>query len=435
MGSRQSARSARVYTPRIARPFATGTSFRETGRVTMTQSPTDVLDEALDALLAAHDPATTPDVEFRGARYDAGLAWVHFPSGYGGLGLKPELNRHVEKRLRDAGARPADPTMFFMVLAGPTIVTHATDEQKRRFLRPMFTGEERWCQLFSEPGAGSDFAGLAARAVRDGDEWVVNGQKVWNTLAHLADWGMLVARTNPELPEHKGLTYFALDMHAPGVEVRPLRQITGEAEFNEVYLADARVPDGDRIGAEGEGWRASLTTLMNERSAIGGGSAGGAKPRRGGAANDAVAMWQRLPESERTGARKDELMRLWVRGEVGRLTNLRAAEAAKSGNPGPEMSVAKLEFAEFNKRLYSFCIDLMGADGMVGFDYTFRRPTDLDATGANRSLQHAFLRVRANSIEGGTSEIMRNILGEQVLGLPGDPRVDKDRPWSAVPRN
>jgi alkylation response protein AidB-like acyl-CoA dehydrogenase len=394
------------------------------------------VDAAVDALLADHDPGTESDVEFRGARYDAGLAWVHFPVGFGGLGLRPDLNRHIEKRLRDAGARPADPTSFFMQLAGPTIVTHGSDEQKRRFLRPMFTGEERWCQLFSEPGAGSDFAGLATKAVRDGDEWIVNGQKVWNTLAHLADWGMLVTRSNPDVPKHKGMTYFALDMHSPGVEVRPLRQITGEAEFNEVYLTDVRVPDANRIGAEGEGWRASLTTLMNERSAIGAGSAsGGGKPRRGGAANDAVEVWKHLADSERTAVRRDELMRLWVRGEVGRLTNLRAAEAAKAGNPGPEMSVAKLEFAEFNKLLYDFCIDLLGMDGQVGYDYTFRRPTELDATGAAKGLQYAFLRVRANSIEGGTSEILRNILGEQVLGLPGEPRVDKDLAWALVPRS
>jgi alkylation response protein AidB-like acyl-CoA dehydrogenase len=397
--------------------------------------PLQRVDAAIDDLLAAHDPKQISDVEFRGARYDAGLAWAHFPEGFGGMGLKPELNRHIEKRLREAGAQATDPTTFFMALAGPTIVTHGDDDQKHRFLRPMFTGEEKWCQLFSEPGAGSDFAGLAAKAVRDGEEWIVNGQKVWNTLAHMADWGMLVTRSNPDVPKHKGMTYFALDMHSPGVEVRPLRQITGEAEFNEVYMTDVRVPDANRIGAEGEGWRASLTTLMNERSAIGGGSAGGGKPRRGGAANDAVAVWETLDESGRTGARKDELMTLWVRGEVGRLTNMRAAEAAKAGNPGPEMSVAKLEFSEFNKRLYNFCIDLLGADGLIGYDYTFRRPTELDASGAAKGLQYAFLRVRANSIEGGTSEILRNILGEQVLGLPGEPRVDKEIPWVDVPRS
>jgi alkylation response protein AidB-like acyl-CoA dehydrogenase len=400
----------------------------------MTQSPLERVDAAIDDLLASHDPNALSDIEFRGARFDAGLAWAHFPERFGGMGLKPELNRLVEKRLRAAGAAATDPTTFFMALAGPTIVTHGGDEQKQRFLRPMFTGEEKWCQLFSEPGAGSDFAGLATRAIRDGDEWIVNGQKVWNTLAHIADFGMLVTRSNPDLPKHKGMTYFALDMRADGVDVRPLRQITGEAEFNEVYMTDVRVPDAHRIGDEGEGWRASLTTLMNERSAIGSGSAGSGKPRRGGAANDAVDVWNALDESERTGARKDELMRLWVRGEVGRLTNMRAAERARAGNPGPEMSIAKLEYSEFNKCLYNFCIDLMGMDGLVGYDYTFRRPTALDTTGANKGLQYAFLRVRANSIEGGTSEILRNILGEQVLGLPGEPRVDKELPWIEVPR-
>ncbi|MGA0354908.1 MAG: acyl-CoA dehydrogenase family protein [Ilumatobacteraceae bacterium] len=391
--------------------------------------------ERVEAFLADHDPKSMDDREFRGARFDAGLAWVHFPEGLGGLGFRPDLNREIEKRMRSAGAAAADPTSFFQALAGPTIVTHGSEEQKRRFLRPMFTGEERWCQLFSEPGAGSDFAGLATRAVRDGDEWIVNGQKVWNTLAHLADWGMLVTRTDPESPKHRGMTYFAVDMRAPGVEVRPLRQITGEAEFNEVYLTDTRIPDDQRIGAEGEGWRVALTTLMNERTAIGSGGAGSSKPVRGGPANDAVRIWADLDAIERTETRKARLMELWVRGEVARLTNLRAAESLRTGNPGPEGSVAKLEFANLNKELYDFCIDLLGAAGMVDYDYTFRRPTELDATGASKSPQYAFLRVRANSIEGGTSEILKNIIGEQVLGLPGEPRVDKDLPWIKVPRS
>jgi len=407
----------------VARP--TTASDPETGRV----------EEVVDAFLASHDPKAMADADFRGAQFDAGLAWVHFPEGWGGLGVRPELNRLVDRRLREAGARPADPRTFFMALAAPTIVSHGSDEVKRRFLRPMFTGEERWCQLFSEPGAGSDFAGLATRAVRDGDEWVVNGQKVWNTLAHLADFGMLVTRTDPDAPKHKGMTYFALDMRSPGVEVRPLRQITGEAEFNEVYLTDVRVPDGNRIGDVGEGWRVSLTTLMNERNAIGSGGAGGGTPRRGGAANDAVALWQAQPETDRRAVDRDRLMQLWVQAEVGRLTNLRAAQNARLGNPGPEMSIAKLAYSELNKALYDFSMDLLGAEALAGFDYTFRRPDDLDVQGTTRGARYAFLRVRANSIEGGTSEIMRNILGEQVLGLPGEPRLDKDLPWIQVPRS
>ena len=398
-----------------------------------TDSELQRVENALTALLANHDPKHVPHAEFRGLQFDAGLAWVHFPTGFGGLGVRPDLQRIVEQRLRAAGAKGADPASFFLALAGPTIVTHGTDEQRARFLRPMFTGEERWCQLFSEPGAGSDFAGLAAKAVRDGDEWIVNGQKVWNTIAHLADWGMLVTRSNPDMPKHKGMTYFAVDMHTTGLEVRPLRQITGEAEFNEVYLTDVRIPDDNRIGAEGEGWRVSLTTLMNERSTIGG--SGGSPKRGSGGIGEAVKIWQALPADKRMAAQKDQLMKMWVRAECLRLTNMRGSENRKAGNPGPEGSVAKLAMAEFNKALFELCIDMLGADAMVGYDYTFRRPDSLSTEGLENGVRHAFMRVRANSIEGGTSEIMRNILGEQVLGLPGEPRVDKDVPWISVPRS
>jgi alkylation response protein AidB-like acyl-CoA dehydrogenase len=314
-------------------------------------------------------------------------------------------------------------------------VTHGNDEQKARFLRPMFTGEHRWCQLFSEPGAGSDFAGLATKAVLDGEEWTVNGQKVWNTMAHLADWGMLVTRSDPSAPKHRGMTYFALDMRSPGVEVRPLRQITGEAEFNEVYLTDVHVPDANRIGATGEGWRVSLTTLMNERNAIGAGAGGGPPKRGSGAIATVVDIWKALPDDRRTDAHKDEVMQQWVKAEVLRLTNLRASANRKAGNPGPEMSVAKMAAADVNKSCMNLAVTLQGAAGLVGFDYTFRRPEDLSVSGIENGVGHSFLRVRANSIEGGTSEIMRNIVGEQVLGLPGEPRVDKDIAWIDVPRN
>ncbi len=425
--------------------FVTTGAFCETSHMTATldetfaaaeskfiDPETQRVNDALDALLATHDPSTMDNAEFRGARFDAGLAWVHFAPGDGGLGVRPELNRMVEGRLKEAGAQPTDPSTFFMALAGPTIATHGDRSVKERFLRPMFTGEEKWCQLFSEPGAGSDFAGLGTRAERDGDEWIVNGQKVWNTLAHVADFGMLVTRTDPEAPKHKGMTYFALNMRSEGVEVRPLRQITGEAEFNEVYMTDVRVPDSCRVGAVGEGWRASLTTLMNERNAIG---SGGGVPRRGAAANDAVEVWEAMDESRKDPATKDRLMQFWVEAEVGRLTNMRASQNARSGNPGPEMSIAKLAFSQLNMGLYEFCIDLLGADALIDYDYTFRRPEESLASGSAHGLRYAFLRVRANSIEGGTSEIMRNILGEQVLGLPGEPRVDKSVPWNEVPRN
>ena len=408
--------------------------------MTVTEAPagtaeqTSIVEQAVEAFLADHDPATEDRIEFRGHQYDAGLAWIHHPPGFGGLGLSRRLQRTVDGRLRAAGAQPADPSTFFLALIGPTISTHGTDEQKRRYLRPMFTGEERWCQLFSEPGSGSDFAGLGTRAERDGDEWVVNGQKVWNTLAHVADLGMLVARSNPELPKHKGLTYFALDMRADGVEVRPLRQITGEAEFNEVYMTDVRVPDSARIGAVGEGWRVSLTTLMNERTAIGG-AVGGADGAGLGPAGLLLEAYNNMDPAVRTKAHRDEVMRLLMRGWALKLTNTRAGHNARAGNPGPEGSVSKLMLAEFNKDLTSKVIDLEGAAGMVDYDYEFRRPTAVSIDGKLGDSHHGFLRARANSIEGGTSEIMRNILGEQVLGLPGEPRVDKEIPWREVPRN
>jgi alkylation response protein AidB-like acyl-CoA dehydrogenase len=396
----------------------------------MSDADLQIVDAAIDALLVDHDPTVESYQEFRGHQFDAGLAWVMYPKGHGGLEVAPQQQRHVTRRLGEAGAAPMNAAQFFMHLAGPTIVTHGDDGVKKRFLRPMFTGEELWCQLFSEPGAGSDFAGLGTKAVRDGDEWIINGQKVWNTLAHVADWGMLVTRTDPNLPKHRGMTYFALDMKAEGVDVRPLRQITGEAEFNEVYMTDARVPDAHRIGAEGEGWRAALTTLMNERTAIGGSGGGGGPKRGGGAIGHLVELYKK--HGEGSAVERDEVTQLWIRAEVLRLTNMRAAQLARSGNPGPEGSVGKAMMAFLNQDLWEKAIDLQGMAGQVDYDYTFRRPetSDMIGTGAG----YAFLRARANTIEGGTSEVMKNILGEQVLGLPGEPRVDKTIPWIDVPR-
>ena len=398
----------------------------------MSDDPTQLVKERIERLLDEGDTSDTK--AFRGLQYDLGLAWVHFPEGWGGLGVAPPHQRAVDAALRDARAPgPSTEHFFGLTMAGPTIVTHGSDEARKRLLRPMFTGEDAWCQLFSEPGAGSDLAGLACKAVRDGDEWVITGQKVWNTLAHIADRGMLVARTDPDAPKHKGQTYFALDMHAPGVEVRPLRQITGEAEFNEVYMTEVRVPDADRIGDVGEGWRVAMTTLSNERTTIGGG--GGTPTRGSGAIAEAVRIWQSDEVVDRSPAARDELMRLWTKAEALRLTNIRAGQNRKLGNPGPEGSIAKLMFAQVNMDVYELCIDLLGPRGLVDYDYTMRRSENLGLTGPPGSSRKMFLRARANSIEGGTSEIQRNIIGERVLGLPGEPRTDKDVAWKDVPRS
>jgi alkylation response protein AidB-like acyl-CoA dehydrogenase len=389
--------------------------------------------ERLDQLLDELDPATTDPVTLRRRQYELGLAWVHFPEGSGGLGAAPALQRQVDDRLYAAGAKPPGSREFFgLTMAGPTVATYGDDAQRDRLLPAMFTGEDAWCQLFSEPGAGSDLAGLSTRAVRDGDEWVVSGQKVWNTLAHVADRGMLVTRTDPEAPKHKGLTYFALDMHAPGVEVRPLRQITGEAEFIEVYMTDVRVPDRDRLGEVGEGWRVAMTTLMNERTTIGGGQ--GPPGKGSGAIAEAMRIW-REEVADHTPAKRDALVRAWIDAEVLRLTNIRASQNRRAGNPGPEGSIAKLSFAEINMHIYDLCVDLLGAAALVDHDYEMRRAESLGLVGPPGSARKMFLRSRANSIEGGTSEIQRNILGERVLGLPGEVRVDKDVPWSQVPRS
>src|SRR5262245_56087542 len=349
---------------------------------------TSLVDERVKALLADLDPRSTDQAEFRGCQYDLGLAWVHFPEGYGGLGLPPVHQRQIDTALYQAGARgPGTRHFFGLTMAGPTIVTNGDDAIRGRLLRRAFTGEDAWCQLFSEPGAGSDLAGLACRAVRDGDEWVISGQKVWNTLAHIADRGMLVARTDSEAPKHKGLTYFALDMHAPGVEVRPLRQITGEAEFNEVYITEVRVPDADRIGDVGEGWRVAMTTLMNERTTIGGG--GGLPTRGSGTIAEAVRIWKE-EAGDRHPVRRDRLMQLWIDAEVLRLTNIRAGQNRKAGNPGPEGSIAKLQFAETNMRIYDFCIDLLGADALAGYDYEMRRAESLGLVGPPGSSRKMF---------------------------------------------
>ncbi|WP_262697590.1 MULTISPECIES: acyl-CoA dehydrogenase family protein [Streptomyces] len=389
----------------------------------------DELRRRVRELLDAHPPATTDRVDFLRARFDAGLAWVHYPAGLGGLDAPRALQAVVDAELEAAGAPDNDPRRIGIGLgmAAPTILGFGTDEQRKRLLRPLWTGEEVWCQLFSEPGAGSDLAALATRAVRDGDDWVVDGQKVWTSSAHLARWAILIARTDPDQPKHRGISYFICDMTDPGVEVRPLRQITGEAEFNEVFLTGVRIPDSLRLGEIGEGWRVAQTTLMNERVAIGGGRV----PREGGMIGLVADTWRERPEL-RTHDLHQRLLRLWTESEAARLAGERLRQQLAVGQPGPEGSAMKLAFARLNQRISALEVELLGEEGLLYDDWTLRRPELVDFTG--REAGYRYLRAKGNSIEGGTSEVLLNIIAERVLGLPPEPRTDKDLPWKDLPR-
>jgi len=378
---------------------------------------------------AAHDPAATSRAAFLSARFDAGLAAVHYPVGHGGLGLPRALQRVAEEEFAQAAAPRLDErrNVIGLGMAAPTIIAFGNDEQKTWWLKPLWLGEEIWCQLFSEPGAGSDLAGLATRAVRDGDDWVVNGQKVWTSLAHHAKWGLLLARTDPDVPKHPGLSYFIVDMHAPGVEVRPLRQATGEAEFNEVFLTDVRVPDAHRLGDVGAGWKVANATLMNERVSIGNSTA---VPRESGGIGFAATAWRQHPE-HRTHDLHQRLLSLWAQAEVARLAGERLRQQIAAGEPGPEGSAAKLTFARLNQEISAFEVEFLGADGLIYDDWTMRRDASSDYA---RGAGYRFLRAKGNSIEGGTSEVMRNIIAERVLRLPAEPRTDTTVPWKDLPR-
>ena len=337
--------------------------------------------------------------EFWGKQFDLGLAWVQFPEGSGGLGINPKYQLMVTNRLRDEGI--SQNNRIANILGGgmgaPTIVEYGTPEQIQKYLRPMFTADEIWCQLFSEPGSGSDLASLSTRAIDDGDGYIVNGQKVWTTLGHLAKWGLLVTRTDPDAPKHRGLTFFIVDMESEGVEVRPLRQITGEAEFNEVYFTDTKIPKENILGGLGEGWRVSLATLMNERVAIG----GNVRERGSGAPGHLVQIWKDRELDD--PIQKDKLIELWIQQEAVRLTNLRASELREKGTPGPEGSTSKLYEAEINKESYEFGMELLGNDGLLfPRGYALTQPElnfDNDTFGFTDT-QSLFLRSRANSIEG-----------------------------------
>ena len=401
--------------------------------LTSTSNPELLVKEKL-AELVEFRKTTDSLQEFWGKQFDLGLAWVHFPEGAGGLGLNPKYQLIITETLRKEGISQQNrvANILGIGMGAPTIVEYGTEEQIAKYLRPMFTTEEIWCQMFSEPGSGSDLASLSTKAVDDGDGYIVNGQKVWTTLGHLAKWGLLVTRTDPDVPKHRGLTFFIVDMESDGVEVRPLRQITGEAEFNEVYFTDVKIPKENMLGNLGDGWRVSLTVLMNERVAIG----GNVRERGTGAPGHLVQLWkdQELDDP----VTKDKLISLWIEQEAVRLTNMRAFENREKGTPGPEGSTSKLYEAEINKASYEFGMEMLGNDGLLfprGYELTQPELNFENETFGFTDTQSLFLRSRANSIEGGTSEIMRNIIAERVLGLPSEPKLDKDKAWKDIPRS
>ena len=341
--------------------------------------------------------------------YDAGFIGLTWPREAGGAGLTflEEMVLHQEMALAKA---PPILNILGVGMAGPTIIAYGTDEQKKRYPPKILSGEEIWCQGYSEPDAGSDLASLQTRAVKDGDTWVINGQKVWTSLAHIADWMMLLARTDPDAPRHKGITYFLLDMHAPGVTVKPLKQITGDNEFNEVFFDNVRVPESQVLGGVNNGWAVGLTTLMYERLALG----FGLQVRLRIALDGLIDLARRMEKDGRV-ITKDPVMRqklaqLWIDTESLKYTGARAVTKLLRGElPGPEASAGKMVWVETHQRLQELAMEIQGPYAQV-------RGGDRAVDGG--LWQYTFLRSRANSIEGGTTEIQKNIIGERVLGLP-----------------
>jgi len=396
-------------------------------------NPEVLVREKLDELISFRKENDSK-TDFWAKQFDLGLAWVHFPEGAGGLNVNPKFQLLVNETLRKEGISINNriANLLGIGMGAPTIVEYGTKEQIDKYLKPMFTAEEIWCQLFSEPGSGSDLASLSTKAVDDGDGYIVNGQKVWTTLGHLSKWGLLVTRTDPDVPKHRGLTFFIVDMESEGVEVRPLRQITGEAEFNEVYFTDVKIPKENILGSLGDGWRVSLAILMNERVAIG----GNVRERGSGAPGHLVQLWNDKELDDPVS--RDKLIKLWIEQEAVRLTNVRAFENREKGTPGPEGSTSKLYEAEINKASYEFGMEMLGNDALLfprGYELTQPELNFENETFGFTDTQSLFLRSRANSIEGGTSEIMRNIIAERVLGLPSEPKLDKDKAWKDIPRS
>jgi alkylation response protein AidB-like acyl-CoA dehydrogenase len=347
---------------------------------------------------------------------DEGWAGITWPVAYGGRG---GTAMHSVIWGQEAGRFGVAVNTFAVGIgmAGPTVLRHGTDDQKARFLRPMLRGDEVWCQLFSEPDAGSDLANITTRAVRDGDEWVVSGQKVWTSGAHEADWGILLARTDPDAPKHKGITYFLVDMRSAGFDIRPLRQMTGSEHFSEVFLDEVRIPHADVLGEVNGGWDCARTTLSNERGLIAGANK----------SSDTMAL---IELARKRGRSDDPLLRqalvdCWIRQQIQRYHGFRLQTALSKGvAPGPETSVMKLFAAEYLRRLGETSLSLLGPEGAL---------VAQDAP-AGADWQLRFLYAPAIRIAGGSNEVQRNIMGERVLGLPREPQVDRDVPFRDLGR-
>jgi alkylation response protein AidB-like acyl-CoA dehydrogenase len=382
---------------------------------------------------------------------ESGWGFPTWSTDWYGRGLTSREASIVAEERRRVGAF-GPPSGIGVMMAGPTIVAHGTDDQKKRFLPAMVSGKEIWCQLFSEPGSGSDLASLQTKAVRDGDEWIVNGQKVWTSGAQFSRWGILIARTNSEVPKHRGITYFAIDMHQPGVEVRPLKEMTGGATFNEVFLTDARVEHANVIGEVDGGWSVAVTTLAHERNSLGAGGLGGfgggggevigamdltAKlsdlqqrdaggemagmaAAFGGGGAELIKLLPQMFGKAHDAVVRQELMKVFTLMELARYTSLRSQAAAAAGRPpGPEVSTGKLAASNIVRALRDTGLSIEGAAGML---------SGKDAP-LGGMLQFLALFSPAISIAGGSDQVQRNIIGERVLGLPGEPRLDKDVPF------
>lgn len=361
----------------------------------------------------------------------SGLAVATWPVEYGGLDLTVEQAQAAEQVLAPYNLGRLNP--LGINNTAPALFAYGSEEQRLRFLPPLVRNEERWCQMFSEPGAGSDLAALAMRATRDGDEWVLTGQKVWSTWAHSSEFAVCLARTDPNVPKRRGITYFLVDLRLPGVEVRPLRHIGGEVDFNEVWLDDVCIPDTCRVGAVDDGWRVAGATLAGERQMVAGSGSGGVD-RIGGAGSE--RLLRLATETGRAGdvRIRQDLMRVYSEERIRGWTNQRVRATVKAGgHPGPAASIGKIHQGELNQRIQLLATDLLGA-GAAAWEGPY--PTDLDAWAEGMPYEvRGMLRSRANTIEGGTSEVNRNIVGEKVLGLPREPDPYRDTPWQEVPRS